>query len=244
MTVALLGADGAGKSTIGHDLPRALRQPSTYLYMGINLESSNVVLPTTRLFLTIKGKWGGRPDMAAGPPDASRPTRDLSPSARATRWVKMMLRTLNLIAEEWSRQLVIWRRLKNGQVVVLDRHFYFDYFRYDVEPRATLPLIRRLHGFLLARVYPRPDVVIVLDAPAEMLFARKGEGTLAALDQRRQDYLQLRDHARLASAVVDASQPRHVVLAQVAAFVEAQMAQGVPTTLRGRTAPSRALRSR
>ena len=71
-TVALVGPDGAGKSTIarqlvGHKLPL----PVKYVYMGVNLDSSNLVLPTTRLILEIKRARGGRPDMA-GPPDRTR----------------------------------------------------------------------------------------------------------------------------------------------------------------------------
>ena len=53
-TVALIGPDGAGKSTVGRELERRLSFPAKYIYMGVNLESSNLVLPTTRLILGIK----------------------------------------------------------------------------------------------------------------------------------------------------------------------------------------------
>jgi thymidylate kinase len=65
-------------------------------------------------------------------------------------------------------------------------------------------LSRRVHGLVLDRLYPKPDLVVYLDAPAEILFARKGEGTLASLEQKRAEYLDLGrrlDHF----AVVDAS---------------------------------------
>ncbi|MDQ4078675.1 MAG: hypothetical protein M3220_20845, partial [Chloroflexota bacterium] len=70
-TVALIGADGAGKTTVGKRLEGALPLPAKYIYMGINLESSNLVLPTTRLILEVKRLRGGRPDMG-GPPDPTR----------------------------------------------------------------------------------------------------------------------------------------------------------------------------
>jgi hypothetical protein len=48
-----------------------------------------------------------------------------------------------------------------------------------------------LHGLLLRHVYPRPRELVLLDAPAEVLHARKREGTLDALRARRQEYLEL-----------------------------------------------------
>ncbi|RPJ00939.1 MAG: hypothetical protein EHM39_04075, partial [Chloroflexi bacterium] len=63
-TVAVIGPDGAGKSTVTHELLHKLSLPAKYVYMGVNLESSKMVLPTTRLFLELKKRRGKRPDMA------------------------------------------------------------------------------------------------------------------------------------------------------------------------------------
>ncbi len=38
---------------------------------------------------------------------------------------------------------------------------------------------------------PRPDIVLVLDAPAEVLLARKGEHDLVALERARVGYARL-----------------------------------------------------
>jgi thymidylate kinase len=188
-TVALIGPDGAGKSTVGRELERRLPIPTKYIYMGVNLESSNLVLPTTRLILEIKRMRGGRPDMA-GPPDPTRSRPQIrSRWKRVFREMKSLLRMGNLIAEEWYRQIVVWRYLKRGYVVLCDRHFFPEYYEHDIannEPGRSLA--RRLHGFVLRR-FPRPDVVICLDAPAEVLQARKGEGTLESLEARRRQYL-------------------------------------------------------
>ena len=48
-TVALIGGDGAGKTTIADQLRDSFPLPLKYLYMGINIESSNVALPTSRI---------------------------------------------------------------------------------------------------------------------------------------------------------------------------------------------------
>ena len=72
---------------------------------------------------------------------------------------------------------------------------------------------------MLKHLYPKPNLIIYLDAPAELLFARKGEGTLKALEHRRQEYLQMRDLVKH-FAVVDGSQPVDAVVSEVSGLIE------------------------
>ena len=218
-TVSLIGPDGAGKTTVARALQQELPMPVRYLYMGVSADSSNRLLPTTRIVRAVKRARGAPPD-TAGPPDPStlfkpRPKGALK---RAAASAKAGLRLANRLAEEWSRQYVAWRHVRQGTVVVFDRHFFFDYYSYDVAGGTGRPLSRRLHGFLLAHAYPKPDLVIYLDAPPEVLLARKGEGTIETLARRRDEYLSLADVAEH-FAVVDASQPLEVVTSQVAALI-------------------------
>jgi thymidylate kinase len=209
-TVCLLGADGAGKSTVGRRLPAVVGVPAAYVYMGVNLDASDVVLPTTRALLWLKRRLGGRADLA---PPRSRSGAGTEVRRGALARTRQVVRMVNLVAEEWYRQVLVWRHHRRGELVVLDRHFRFDYHHHDVAPHGPLPIERRVHGWLLRR-YPLPDLVVVLDAPAEVLHARKGEGTLASLDERRRAYLQLRELAD-SSVVVDAARPLDTVVAEV-----------------------------
>ncbi|MDQ4077229.1 MAG: hypothetical protein M3220_13395, partial [Chloroflexota bacterium] len=107
-----------------------------------------------------------------------------------------------------------------GYIVLFDRHFFADYFAHDIVGEASdRPRSRRIHGYMLQRFYPQPDLVIFLDAPPELLFARKGEGTVALLERRRQEYLQLRDHVRH-FCIVDATQPVDEVVRDVASLIQ------------------------
>lgn len=191
-TVALIGPDGAGKSTIGRSVEQRLPLPARYLYMGVNLEASDVMLPTTRLLRGFARGREARPGMA-GPPDPGRySSKSGSAARRALARFRSALRTLNLMAEEWFRQAVAWSYLRRGYVVLFDRHFFSDYYAHDVAKNgARRPLLRRLHGLMLERLYPRPDLFLFLDAPPEVLLARKGEGTLELLERRRQEYVAL-----------------------------------------------------
>ncbi len=216
-TVAVIGPDGAGKSTVTQELLHKLPLPAKYVYMGVNLESSKMVLPTTRLFLELKKLRGKRPDMA-GPHDPLRSKkRSGSPLKRMLDSFKLTVRMSNLMAEEWFRQVVVWSYLRRGNVVLFDRHVFTDYYSYDVAG-GDIPFINRVHGFMLRRLYPRPNLVICLDAPAEVLYARKPEAPPELLEIRRQEYLKLRD-VFPAFYVIDVSQPTEQVVQQACELI-------------------------
>lgn len=219
-TVALIGPDGAGKSTIGRKLELISPLPVKYIYMGVNLESSNLVLPTTRLVLEYKRAHGRRPDMATRPRNIYRiRPRPHGFLKRLVASLRAALRLVNLTAEEWFRQFIVWYYTFRGYSVILDRHFYFDYYAHDIandDPNRSLN--SRIHGFMLKKLYPKPDFVIFLDAPTEVLFARKPEGTLEACERRRQEYLLLREVVKT-WAVVDVSQPVEKVVNEVSELI-------------------------
>jgi thymidylate kinase len=220
-TVALIGPDGAGKTTVARALPGVLAVPVRYLYMGVSAESSNVVLPTTRIARRIKRAMGAAPD-TAGPPDPNRRReRPRTFAARRAADLRSFLRLTNRLAEEWYRQGLAWRWQRSGAVVVFDRHFFVDYHAYDVSAERR-SAGQRVHGAVLARLYPKPDLVVYLDAPAEVLLARKGEGTLEALERRRGEYRAIRPLVDQ-FVEVDATRPLAEVVEAVAAAITARL---------------------
>ena len=216
-TVALIGPDGAGKSTIGRKLEQVSSLPAKYVYMGVNLESSNLVLPTTRILLEAKRARGKRPDITV-PRHLYKSQARPKPRKRFT-GLRAAFRFVHLIAEEWFRQLIVWYYQFRGYYVILDRHFYFDYYAHDItDTNPNRPLHSRIHGFMLDKLYPKPDFVIFLDAPSEVLYARKPEGTLEARERRRQEYVELRKVIK-DYAVVDVSRPEEEVLREITDLV-------------------------
>lgn len=220
-TVALIGADGAGKTTVAGLLPDLLPVPVRYLYMGVSSDSSNVMLPTTRLTRRIKRAVGAPPDTAGPPEHGPRRPRPRSFVRRRIADLRAVARLGNRFAEEWYRQWLAWRWERAGSVVLFDRHFFADYHAYDLigEDRSWS---QRLHGFVLGRLYPRPDLVVYLDAPGEVLLARKGEGTAEALERRRDEYRSIRGHVRH-FVEVDATRPIEEVTEQVARAIVARL---------------------
>jgi len=71
---------------------------------------------------------------------------------------------------------------------------------------------------LLSHSCAKPDTFVVLDAPGEVMFARKGEHDVETLEERRQRYLDLQDRYPNV-AVVDATQSADDVLRDVSALI-------------------------
>lgn len=213
-TVALIGPDGVGKTTVSRELEKTLPMRSKYVYMGVNLDASNVALPSSRLIQSLRKLLGRK--QSGGPRDHDATVAQPKGLVRRVlQRAKRGVRLANTLAEETYRQLVVrWYRFR-GIVVLLDRDFFVDFYAYDIsgdaQPRS---LSQRIHGFYLNHLYRRPDLVICLDADAETMFARKGEGTVDLLNRRRQDYQNLRQTVKHFS-VVDADRPLHVVTADV-----------------------------
>lgn len=178
-TVALVGPDGAGKSTIAKRVVTASPWDATYLYMGVNLETSKLMLPTTRLLIEIKRRSGGKPDLTA------------STGGGGSSW-RSAVRITNLILEEWFRALVTWIYRRRGRLIVMDRHFKADYRLHDMDQtQKGLPVAARLHGWLLRSVYPSPDLVIVLTTSPQTLHDRKPDDSLESRIRRHSEYVGL-----------------------------------------------------
>jgi thymidylate kinase len=219
ITVALIGPDGAGKTTITRALREQLGLPVQSIYMGVSLDSSGLMLPTTWLVRRLRRARRATPKRAAV--DASARSDASAIVSRGVAGARSALRLLNWLVEEWFRQAVAWYYKRRGNVVLFDRHFFFDYYLHDIAAtdRSRSPA-RRIHGFFLKRLYPKPDLVICLDAPAELLFARKPEGSVAAIERRRQEYAYIRKSLPIENlVVVDVARPLDIVIDEVAQLI-------------------------
>jgi hypothetical protein len=112
-----------------------------------------------------------------------------------------------------------WHRWR-GRLVVYDRH------ALDARVPGRHDGARsRVRRWILAHAIPLPELVIVLDAPAEVLFARKGEHDIATLEAQRRGYM---DIARTVSGaqLVDAARDADLVRRDVMARTWHRLARG------------------
>jgi thymidylate kinase len=211
-TVTLIGPDGVGKTTVSHELKMLLTIPAITIYMGDNVETSNVMLPTMRWWKSrykneIKDHSNGRKSRGSG-------------LKKLLYTMRKGLGLLNRVMDEWYRQTVAWLYTKRGYVVIFDRHFVYDYYDVDQAKGAHVaPFKKRLHAKILKATLPEPDLVICMDAPGQVVFERKGEFTPEFLEKRRQHYLSLQDKIHNFVAI-DATQNVESVVTQIKTLIE------------------------
>jgi len=196
-TVALIGGDGAGKTTVANYLVENLPYKVKYLYMGMSTISGNTALPTTRLVRYLKRRMYKKPGNKPGTKEADRskteePTsNDLhySYEPRSVFW--KVARFFNRMMETaWRQMLTIFYRLR-GYLVIYDRHILFDAAPKNPSGIRLRRFFDSIEYLILHYLLPKPDLVIFLDAPAEVLYSRKGEASIKHLNSRRQATLRL-----------------------------------------------------
>jgi thymidylate kinase len=197
LTVALLGPDGAGKSTAAAALGRSFPLPVSTIYMS--------------------------PANGARPPSSPR-------------GVGLAL-LLGALLGRWLRGQ---RHRARGRLVLFDRYAYDAL----LPPRWALGRRRRLRRWLIGHACPPPTLTVVLDAPSEVLYARKREHSEAVLEADRLAYLRLAD-GRDAAAVVDATGDADRVRRELTAVIwAAYRRRQAPGRRRMRTSPGASGRSR
>ena len=195
LTVALLAPDGGGKTTLATELARRFFLPSRYIYMGSNIQASTVGLPTTRWF-------------------QARSKRPKQVSQMPSWALARGLRFVNNLAEQWYRYGASYYHIIRGRLLLFDRYIYDG--QLDASRKRSLKT--RVRRLLLSAAAPKPDLVVLLDAPGELLYARKGEHSPEILEQQRQHYLGLREHVPqmvVVDATRDAEQVRRTVTALI-----------------------------
>jgi thymidylate kinase len=102
----------------------------------------------------------------------------------------------------WSKLVWVYTLAWRGHIVLCDRH--------PIEVLATrpdrTPPAGALERWLVRHLTPRPDAIVLLDAPAEVLFGRKREHSATVLERWRNAYTEV--FAERGAATVSTVGPR------------------------------------
>jgi len=190
LTVALCGADGSGKSTAARAVVEALR-PTFSPQRGREFHWKPPLFSAKR-----RAKRGPITDPHAEPP-------------------RNALACLLFFAFHWLEFFLGWHLCVRpaafrGGLVLIDR-FYYDFFVDQRRYRLRVPRWLVALGY---RLLAKPDIVLLLDAPVEVLQSRKQEVAPAETQRQRAAYLELvRGMAR--GRIIDAAEPPEKVAAQI-----------------------------
>ena len=193
-TVAVVGPDGAGKSTLVAALHAVPELETLPIYMGVDRRKATHSLPTTRwLVRRLRHANHGR--------DGSRTTR--TTAGRMRRRARDLVALPHELMEFGFRYLVGWWARRDGRIVIFDRYIYDPLIDARVDGRGGW---ERFRGRVFATLFPAPDLIIVLEAPGSVLYARKGEHGEKRLDLVRRETARMASRARRA-VFLDASEP-------------------------------------
>ena len=200
--VAVLGPDGVGKSTM---LDRVER------------ELAPAFRRTARFHLRPRFGRSKGPDSVCTDPHAPSSYGIVRSSAKLVLW--------------WSDYTIgyaraVLPRLIGSSIVLFDRYYY----DLTVDPRryrygGPIPLARAV-----GRLLPKPDLLILLDAPAELVRARREELPLDEIVRQRQAYRRLVE-ATSNACMIDASRPADEVATSVAQAIIDRLADRTASRL-------------
>ena len=214
-TVALIGVDGAGKTTIANKLlETTFPRPLKYVYMGLNIESSNYKLPTSRLILYMKLRAIKKKAAKIGNTDpAYLTTHHVAHRKQKRGTLGTIFRNVNRFAEAWYRLTIAWFLQLRGYLVLYDRYLIFD-IAPNVGKEAKQDPTERALFWMLTRFFPEPDLVIFLEAAPEILYERKQEVPVDYL-ARKIETISAQGKKMKNFVHVDAAQPLDKVYADV-----------------------------
>lgn len=121
---------------------------------------------------------------------------------------------LGRLLTQWQRYLSARYNQTQGRLVIFDRYSYDAL----LPSRRELSKAEQWRRWLLGHACPAPDLVLMLDAPGEVLFSRKGEHSPAILEEQRQSYLKLQESLPH-MVVVDATRNPECVRREVTSLI-------------------------
>lgn len=197
--VVLLGLDGSGKSSVLEELEKILSPP---LFTGVQVIYRHPGFLYARWLQNYQRRNRSSSEQTT-----------IDHYAKPPHGIIRSIAKLGILALDWF--VGYWGQMVHqqakGHLILFDRHFFLDVSIDPLRYRYGGPLwFARLAGQLL----PGPDLIILLDAPIEVLQNRKQEIPPEEAARQRSAYLELIQKLPN-SYVIDASKPLEQVINEV-----------------------------
>lgn len=181
LRIALMGPDGSGKTT----LARTIRDRRIFNTVCVYMGRDQFIIPTRRIFKymldRIKKKKGTN-----GTATAESRSEGLIQAKGIWRDGVDVVRFFHDLIDFYLRYFLYnYLHCRKGFLVINDRYIY--------DMLLGGEKVQRLWFFrwIIISLFPAPDFVFLLDAPAEKMHARKGEHSTAFLNAMKKKYAAL-----------------------------------------------------
>lgn len=229
MLICFTGIDGSGKTLQARRLVARLNEtghPARYAWAGGRAYLTRpLIWAAKRVLKAPAPRPAGGGGAGGGGAAAYRSYLGATRRLLGRGWLRAAWRHVSLIEHAAEILAVTLPHLRRGRIVVCDRYIYDSLIGIAVlagAPPEDMPRAMRLPP--LYRL-PRPDIWLLIDLPAPVAFARRGDVVdLEFLERRAPLYRAAA--AALGAHVVDGAQPPDAVAAEVWRLVQPALAGG------------------
>lgn len=177
VVVAMVGTDGSGKSTVANEIADRLHTvgvPTHSAYFGMargNLPGVNLA----RKLLGIAAPGGEDKSQESAPKDVEAKPDDHAGLRKVAAWYYA-------VEYGWRYLSTVAPARRRGEVVLCDRYVYD--LRDSPWPGSPAAAFAQA-------IVPRPDILVLPDAPIELIHTRKPERTFAEQSAQQQKFREL-----------------------------------------------------
>jgi len=174
LTIALIGPDGVGKSTVISELSNSFPLGIKSVYMGWSDHENTLKLPTSKWLYRRYNKTKTSPITEASADNASPQKEQVMASTQKIHW-KQFPGIVNEIAEQYTRYFYAKYYKFRGAFVLYDRYVYDQFiFNSTAKEEEIKPQDKILAKFF-KHFFPEPNLTILLAGDAELIHQRKNE---------------------------------------------------------------------
>jgi len=183
--VCITGVDGAGKTTLAHELVFSLKtegKSSIYLYGRIYPMVSRILMVLGRsIWLNGRDQWCNYESYSIKKNETMR--------NRLLKWMYTSAILVDFYPQIWLKLILHYYK---GRIIVLDRYIY-DTVISDLSAHLNYSMretVKAIHLGLL--ILPTPDMTFLVDLPEEVAYSRKNDVPhIDYLKERRRSYQQI-----------------------------------------------------
>jgi thymidylate kinase len=192
ISIAIIGPDGVGKSTVISELMQQTPLGYRTVYMGWSDHENTLILPSSR-WLYRRYNKNKTPTSAAiekqnNGAEETTIARQIAIKKPAKITLKSMPGIANEILEQYARYLLAFYYKLRGSFVVFDRYVYDqEVFNDDSNNNNIKPQDKFLAKYF-KHFFPSPELTILLATDAEIIHQRKDELSIAQLTERIELY--------------------------------------------------------